>query len=301
LCIPSALLLCLTSAACFNANEDELHDAQPDLALAGEPILQREIGSLTAAGVTLTFLADDGEEGRTSISLREHGSAYAKMSPVPELIGQSLTSAEIYLALAPEGSVVPPELLALQEDEAERLGRAPELRRVRIAAGESVEKDLQACRGKLFTDISSWGGSAKWMYESSGSYSGGLHNQYVNKSFAYATQSPVVLGACNESANQSVDVAYAYNQSWNNVNYVSPAYPLGAGGYYVWYFRFSVPASCVAKAGKCVGECINSTPGTEGICFPRSGHGASYLINADGPAAYDLMTAIWTNSITPPK
>ena len=294
-------MLCWT-ALCIAGCASPIDPSQAaEVSATAESIDQAQIAEVSAAGVTVTFYSEPSAEGAPVISLREHGSAYAQTSPLPALIAQGLTSYEIYLALASDGSTPPSELLAAHDAEAIALHREPAVRHVTIDRNPLVEKDLVACSNKMFADISSWGGKGEWTHQSSSSFAGGLHDRAVGGSLSVVTSVPVVLGVCNESSSDTLHTTYAYWQSWNQTWFQSPSYELYPGGYYVWYYRWAMPASCVATSNKCIGDCINSTPGPEGICFPSGPRGASYLISAESSGGYDLITAMWTAKITPPK
>jgi hypothetical protein len=187
--------------------------------------------------VNVEFYSVPGPTGVAAVGIFERGSAFAATSPTATLIAQSLTSQEIYLALAGPGAVAPRELVDAQATEAAQLGRTPDLRIVPFDRNPPiVNKDLTACRNTLFSaDLSSWaGGSSGWFTGPSGYYSNSCSTLLgIDSSYA------VGIGGCNEGG--GTEMFYQLIQGdW------PPNYPtlqgfgtyLGGYQYGMWYWRY---------------------------------------------------------------
>jgi hypothetical protein len=196
------------------------------------------VASVSSAGVTVEFYSVPDPNGEALIGMFERGSAFAKASPVAPLIGQSLTSQEIYLALAGPGAVAPKELVDAQAVEAARLGRSANVRIVSIDRSVPlVDKDYVACANILYSaNLSSWaGGDSGW---SSGPSNGYYSNScavglYIDSTFA------VGIGGCNESSNTEMFYQLIQGDWPGTPTLQGFGTYLGPYQYGVWYWRYS--------------------------------------------------------------
>jgi hypothetical protein len=231
-------------------------------AVRGHPAVpEHEVATVTAAGVTLTFLSGTGPDGRSHVAMREHGSIRTARSPVAGLVAQRLTPLEIYLALAAPGAAAPADLVGVQATEAARLGRDPAVRTARVDSTTFAPLSVPDCRATVLT------GDHQWYDESDVTYPSGHGLRYVGEVADFEATNMVAFGACNDTA-ATMTVSYAINKRWQSDGWIpSSLYPLGPGGYYVWYYSYGGYKNGVAR-------------------------GASYRITADGNGAYHLVTGV---------
>jgi hypothetical protein len=208
---------------------------------SSQPSNLTEVGSLSAAGVTVTFYSAS-VNGKSHIGIRENGSAFAKSSPIAALVAQGLTTQEIYLALAPDGAAAPPALVAAQADEAVVLHRSADIRHVTVDKSAVVPKSLAACETRLFSDLAPPYGF-RWSAGPSGTFSNAAYEGLNETTFW------VLLGACNEST-VPVDLYGMAEATWY---YFVPIETwiatMGAYQYYNWYWILYQTEPCSAPFG----------------------------------------------------
>ena len=111
-----------------------------------------EIESVTIYGKTVTFYSATLANGQTNIGMREKGPSFDTRPLVAPLLSQKLTSQEIYLTLAPKGATAPPALVAVQAQEAARMGRSAEVQHGTLPL-EFEQKDWSPTLGECQTDV----------------------------------------------------------------------------------------------------------------------------------------------------
>jgi hypothetical protein len=232
---------------------------------------QQEVASVSRAGLTLTFLREAGPDGRPRIQVVERGTISGPASPLPALIGQRLTSQEIYLALAPRGAVAPAALASQQATEAAELGRDAKVRVVQAAAAApvgAIGNSVATCQTHVYADISDFAGVGLWSNKSGTAYPSGNQFKYVGGLSSYETTNFVGFGACNES-NSPLTVSYAINQRFNNLGWQqSGTVPVGQGGYVRWWYKYYKTVNGVTR-------------------------GTSYQVKGSSNGAFDLVTGEW--------
>ncbi len=201
-----------------------------------------EVASITAYDRKVTFYSATLASGETSIGISESGSAYDDRALVNLLLGQKLTSQEIYLALAPEGATAPPALVAAQDQDAAAMGRSAEVQHATVPS-EFVQKTWTAtqCANTVFT--------AGLNAINGGQTSSGNVYTYTNTNLGYVTvpnnetqcvytTNYAIMGTCNAG---SVGYSYSIDELYGNkcgseyvINSGTDVYP---GQWYYYYWR----------------------------------------------------------------
>lgn len=265
--------------ACSGAITPESGDPAP------QGVQPAEVASVSGAGVTVKFYSQRDANGVPLIYMFEEGSAFAATSPVSALLAQRLTAQEIYLTLAPAGTVAPAELVEAQADEAGKLGRSPELRRIALDGSAVVEKSLATCKTAFYIPNPSWGSNGSWKAGASAAVVSGLAAENIAE-----TQNPVVFGTCSESSTATIAMRGTVKPAWPGGQAVSLSYDVKPLTYGVWYYIASVVGNCNPSGSVCAGQCISGS--TPPFCLPKS-WGASYSITGKSAGAFDIVTGVW--------
>jgi hypothetical protein len=227
---------------CGSAASDGVSQISPGSTDAGRRTASQapptEVESITAYGKTVTFYSATLDNGQTNIGLREKGSSYDTRPLVAPLLSQKLTSQEIYLTLAPQGAIAPPALVAVQAQEAARLGRSAEVQRGTVPL-EFEQKNwsptLGECETDVFDAIAPPGGSGSyWQSTIANSFSLSSTGGSTATSWPGAvyetcdfTSNYVIMGTCNPSASSP----YTY-YLWEDYGWYPWNLPDCAGSYY---------------------------------------------------------------------
>ncbi len=199
-----------------------------------------EVASITAYDRKVTFYSATLADGETNIGISESGSAYDDRALVNVLIGQKLTSQEIYLALAPEGATAPPELVAEQDQEAAALGRSAKVQHATVPS-EFMQKNWTAsqCASTVWTaGLNAIGG---------GQILSGYSKTYTNAGSAYVTLPDTTqcvyttdyafMGTCNAgSANYDYYIDEHYGNACGSLYVINGLTTVKPGQWYYYYW-----------------------------------------------------------------
>lgn len=205
------------------------------------------VADVAVADAKVTFYVRT-QNGHTDVGMLESGSAYAKNTIVAPLLAQRLTTQEIFLALAPAGSVVPPALVAAQAEEAAAFGRSADVRRVVIDPTALIEKSLTSCENAILGTTPPGGSEFAWAafeagnFDNSGSawtYQYPTYNQQNCSASSNYTTDWAIMGGCNESSTTVNFMAIEGWNCYNGYNYIngSGGTTLSNGYYAYWYWQ----------------------------------------------------------------
>jgi hypothetical protein len=199
-----------------------------------------EVGSVSVSDAKVTFYSLT-RSGHTDVGMMESGSAFATRTLVAPLLAQRLTTQEIYLALAPNGTAPPPALVAAQADEAAAMGRSAEVQHVTLDTSVLVEKDATWCKNLVYSARPPPDGNNPYFWNTDIS-------QYISgqgTSYWYPFSGPgnytdewVIVGACNEGS-ASVRLWFAeFGQGASGDWVTGQNGTVMPSGYYAyWYWR----------------------------------------------------------------
>jgi hypothetical protein len=200
-----------------------------------------EVASVTAFDVKVTFYSQT-LNGNTDIGMLETGSAFSKNLLVAPLLRQRLTTQEIYLALAPQGAIAPPALVAAQAAEAAAMNRSAEVRHVTVDSSQFVEKSLTSCENAILGTTPPDGSEYVWVLAYGYSFTDVCESfQYPNLGYPCSyTTDWIIAGGCNESSTVTIGVGafeyYGSGTSCANSEGIG-SYNMAPGYYAYWYWH----------------------------------------------------------------